>query len=398
MVQALAAAAAVWVGAPSHVAVPFAEGACAHGLLETAQWDAIGACMWSLILCERYETARVHLADLRDTVERGGHARGLALVLQLQANRAERLGDLAEAEASARSALEIVEQGEMGVGGLAWILCSLVDVLVDQGSLDAAEIALSRMPAGEWPPHVGCISTLAARGRLRLAQNRPEEALADLLRVGRHYRDWPGVALNGPAPSHWRSSAALALQRLGDLGEARRLAADELDAARVFDTPRTTGVALRVAGLVAPDEAALALLHESVEVLSQSPAALERARSNIALGGVLRRRGQRVAARGPLREGLDGARRCGARTLGDFAHDDLIAAGARPRRDALSGLGALTASERRVAQLAAEGLTNRQLAQTLYLSPKTIEMHLSRIYRKLDIASRGDLAAALGNA
>jgi len=188
------------------------------------------------------------------------------------------------------------------------------------------------------------------------------------------------------------------LQRLGDLDEARRLAAEEVRAARAFGTARATGIALRVAGTVASAKDALPLLHESVAVLQDSAAVLERARTSIALGSALRRRGQRVAARDPLREGMDGARSCGASPLAAFAHDELIAAGARPRREALSGIASLTGSERRVADLAAEGLTNRQLAQTLYLSPKTVEMHLSRAYRKLDISSRGDLASALAPA
>ena len=398
IVQAFAAGAAAWAGAPADVAVELARQACQRGLLQSEQWDAIGRCMWALILCERYEEVSAHLAELSRTVERRGHARGLALVAQLQANRAERLGSLAEAESDARLALEILEQGEIAVGNLGRILCSLVDVLVARGELDEAEAALSLMPATDWPPHLGCLSTLAARGRLRLAQDRPDDALEDLLTVGRQYREWPSFPLNGPAPSHWRSSAALALQRIGDLDQARRLAAEEIEAARAFGTPRATGVALRVAGTVAPAEDAVSLLQESVEALQGSPAALERARARVALGGALRRRGERVAARDPLRTGLDDARRCGATPLANFAHDELIAAGARPRRDELSGLASLTASERRVADLAAEGSTNRQLAQALYLSPKTVEMHLSRVYRKLDISSRGDLATALAPA
>lgn len=392
---ALAAAGAVWMGAPADGAMTLAAQALERGLLHSDQWDAIGACMWALILCERYDEVSGHLAELRDAVERRGHARGLALVLQLQANRAERLGLLAEAESSARLALDIAEARGLAVGSLSWIICSLVGALVERGDLAEAEAALDHMPAGQWPPHHGCMLTLAARGRLRLAQGRPDEALADLLDVGRQYQDWPGFALNGPAPSGWRSSAALALQRVNDLDEARRLASEELEAARVFGTPRPTAIALRAAGMVAVPDEALGLLHESVEVLGDSDARLEAARANTALGGALRRRGQRVAARGALREGLDLARRCGALPLAEFAHQELIAAGARPRREALSGLAALTASERRVADLAAEGLSNRQLAQTLYLSPKTVEMHLSRVYRKLDIPTRGELTSAL---
>ncbi|CAA9478070.1 MAG: hypothetical protein AVDCRST_MAG53-467, partial [uncultured Solirubrobacteraceae bacterium] len=211
IVQAFAAGAAAWAGAPADAAVELARQACQRGLLESEQWDAIGRCMWALILCERYEEVSAHLAELNRAVERRGHARGLALVAQLQANRAERLGSLAEAESSARLALEILEQGEIAVGSLSRILCSLVDVLVERGELDEAESALSRMPAGDWPPHLGCISTLAARGRLRFAQDRPDDALSDLLAVGRQYRAWPSFPLDGPAPSHWRSSAALVL-------------------------------------------------------------------------------------------------------------------------------------------------------------------------------------------
>jgi DNA-binding CsgD family transcriptional regulator len=398
IIQAFAAGAAAWAGAPADAAVELARQAFQRGLLHSEQWDAIGRCMWALILCERYEEVSGHLAELSRAVERRGHARGLALVAQLQANRAERLGSLAEAESNARLALEILEQGDIAVGSLSRILCSLVDVLVARGDLDEAESALSRMPAGDWPPHLGCMSTLAARGRLRLAQDRPDEALVDLLAAGRQYQEWPSFPLEGPAPSHWRSSAALVLQRLGNLDEARRLATEEVEAARAFGTPRATGIALRAAGTVACADDALPLLHESVAVLQRSPATLERARSSVALGSALRRRGQRVAARQPLRQGWEGARRCGATPLSAFAHDELIAAGARPRREAFSGIASLTASERRVADLAAQGLTNRQLAQTLYLSAKTVEMHLSRAYRKLDINSRGDLAGALAPA
>ncbi|MGH2900343.1 MAG: hypothetical protein ACRDMZ_16835, partial [Solirubrobacteraceae bacterium] len=338
IIQALAAGAAAWAGAPADTAIELARQACQRGLLHSEQWDAIGRCIWALILCERYTEVSAHLAELRRAVERRGHTRGLALVAQLQANRAERLGSLAEAESNARLALEILEHGEIAVGNLSRILCSLVDVLIARGELDEAESALSRMPAGAWPPHLGCMSTLAARGRLRLAQDRPDEALVDLLTVGRQYQQWPGFPLEGPAPSHWRSSATLALQRLGNHDEARRLAAEEVKAARAFGTPRATGVALRAAGTVARADEALPLLHESVAVLQDSPATLERARSNVALGSALRRRGQRVAARQPLRQGWDDARRCGATPLSAFAHDELIAAGARPRREALSGI------------------------------------------------------------
>jgi DNA-binding CsgD family transcriptional regulator len=112
-------------------------------------------------------------------------------------------------------------------------------------------------------------------------------------------------------------------------------------------------------------------------------------------GAHLRRAGQRVAAQPPLRRGLELADRMGATPLADAARHELRATGARPRRAAYTGVDALTPSERRVAQLAADGLTTPQIAQALFVTPKTIQTHLAHIYRKLDITSRQHLPATL---
>jgi DNA-binding CsgD family transcriptional regulator len=96
-----------------------------------------------------------------------------------------------------------------------------------------------------------------------------------------------------------------------------------------------------------------------------------------------------------LRDGLELARRCGALALVERAHDELRVAGARPRRLMFSGPDALTPSERRVAELAAEGRASREIAQALFVTAKTVDNHLGRIYTKLGISSRGELAAAL---
>jgi DNA-binding NarL/FixJ family response regulator len=137
------------------------------------------------------------------------------------------------------------------------------------------------------------------------------------------------------------------------------------------------------------------LLEESVETLAPSPAALEHAHSLVEFGAAIRRGGKPTAAREPLRQGLDLANRFGARPLEQRAREELLAAGARPRRTALSGLESLTPSEHRVAKLAADGLTNREIAQALFVSSKTVEVHLSSVYRKLRISSRSQLPAAL---
>jgi DNA-binding NarL/FixJ family response regulator len=150
-----------------------------------------------------------------------------------------------------------------------------------------------------------------------------------------------------------------------------------------------------MAGLLEGGESGLTLLREAVDVLEDSPALLERARALTELGAALRRANQRTEARAPLRRGLELAHGCGAKPLADRAHTELLATGARPRRLVLSGLEALTPSERRVAAMAAGGMPNRDIAQALFVTPRTVEVHLSSTYRKLGISSRSQLPHAL---
>ena len=130
-------------------------------------------------------------------------------------------------------------------------------------------------------------------------------------------------------------------------------------------------------------------------MLERTPARLELARTVVDLGAALRRANQRVAAREALQRGMDLAHRCGADALVDRAHGELAATGARPRTFARTGADALTPSERRVAQLAADGLTNRDIAQALFVTTKTVETHLGSTYRKLTITNRAGITAAL---
>jgi DNA-binding CsgD family transcriptional regulator len=232
----------------------------------------------------------------------------------------------------------------------------------------------------------------AGRGRLRLAQGRADEALAEFEAcMAIWLPDVWGMEMRDVGYVHARSGAAEALLALGDTRRARELAEAELADVRRFGGRRALGVALRVSGLARGGTDGLSALEESVAVLSESPAALERARSLVELGGVLRRAGRRRDARQALSQGLDLAARCGARPLIAYAREELRVAGARPRRDWTSGVEALTASELRVVRLAREGRSNRQIAQDLYLSIKTVEGHLARAYGKLDITTRSEL-------
>src|SRR6185295_16024596 len=152
---------------------------------------------------------------------------------------------------------------------------------------------------------------------------------------------------------------------------------------------------LRVAGLCEGGEGGIDVLEESVELLRRSPARLELGTSLCELGAAMRRAKRRADSRPLLREALEIAHRCGAEPLEERARTELHASGARPRRSALSGLESLTASELRVCQLAAEGLTNAEIAQALFVTRRTVETHLGNAYRKLEIKSRTELPTAL---
>src|SRR6202044_2761807 len=198
-----------------------------------------------------------------------------------------------------------------------------------------------------------------------------------------------------PAILPWRSDAALSLASAGDRDRARRLAVMEVDAARAWGAGRALGIALRAAGLVEGQAGGTDLLAEAVAVLRPSPAPLELARALVDLGAAERRSVSRAKARETLREGLDLAHRQGGLRLAERARRELVIAGGKPRRDAIRGRDALTPSELRGAELPASGQTNRQIAQALFITQRTVENHLTGTYGKLGIGSRSELPAAL---
>jgi DNA-binding CsgD family transcriptional regulator len=226
---------------------------------------------------------------------------------------------------------------------------------------------------------------------LRRAQGRLQEALEDFLECARRCAHLGVTQASAP----WRAEAALVHAALGNIREARRLAGEQLELARTFGRPRTLGVSLRASGLVGGGAGGVELLAEAVKTLEASQSPLELARALTDHGAALRRAGRRVQARGELERALDFAHHCGARRIANQARAELIAAGARPRRDAITGRDAITAGELRVARLAAEGLTNREIAQALFITTKTAKGHLSSVYRKLEITRRGQLVNVL---
>ena len=387
--------AAALAGRPAQEAAAPLEEALRTAILPVENWDTRAALLWCLVVAERFETVEAAIAPAVEQSHRLGSARGMVAIYSTLGLLKLRLGALPEADAAARVALRVLQEGDFAPG-LAFAVTVLVDVAVEAGDLHEAEALLDLLPEGDWPVGVGTVLIPAARGRLRLAQGRLAEALTDFkLCAAMFSGDVWGVELRDIGYLHARSGAAEALLRLGQREPACSLALSELADVRVFGTPRALGVACRVAGLAVGGEPGLGLLAESVTTLQTSPAMLERAKSLAELGAALRRAGQRAAARDPLAEALDLAARCGARPLAVRTREELKATGARPRREWRRGAEALTPSELRIARLAAEGRTNREIAHSLYVTLKTVEGHLARSYTKLGISSRRELRGAL---
>jgi len=357
--------------------------------------DTRAALLWSLVLAERFDSVEMALGPMVAEVHRSGSARGFVAVYSTLGLVKLRLGALPEADSAARVALRVLQEGDFAPG-LAFAATVLADVAVEAGELDEAQALIGLLPQEGWPAGVGTVLIPAARGRLRLAQGRPADALADFQICASMFSpDVWGMEMRDVGYLHARAGAAEALLRLGERESAGEMAEAELADVRVFGAPRALGVASRVAGLAAGGERGIELLYESVASLRGSPALLELAHSLTELGAALRRAGQRAAAGEPLGEALELTVRCGARRLAARAREELKAVGGRPRRKWRSGVEALTPCELRIVRLAAQGRTNREIAHELYVTLKTVEGHLSRAYTKLRIKGRAELPGVL---
>ncbi len=347
----------------------------------------------SLLWAERYAQVRPLLDTSIAQARATGDGSRLAVGLAHRGWLALRRGDLCAAEGDARSALVA---SQLPAPSLYRVLNAgvLVEALVDQGELDAAEQALAPLDSEAESGSITAAVLRVARGRLRVEQGRVAEGLEDFLAVGLALTR---ALITCPSYLPWRSEAALAHLALGDRESAGRLADEELELAQAFGAPRALGVAKRAAGVIAGGDRGASLLGGAIGQFEQGDASLERARALADLGALLRRRNRRTEARELLREALDAAHHAGAKPLAERAETELRATGARPRRAVLTGLDALTASERRIAELASQGLTNREIAQTLFITARTVEGHLTSVFRKLMLDSRDELPAALAS-
>jgi DNA-binding CsgD family transcriptional regulator len=324
-----------------------------------------------------------------DAARRKGSSLAYALASYHRAIPRYHRGDLVNALADLEQS--VAASGEVWTAGAGWLRSLQVHLLIERGELAAATSTLGLAPPP--PPHTMDEAIVGfARARLAFAQHDHAGAFAHAQTAGAVLRD--GFGIDHPGFLPWRTIASMAAAALGRHEEAQLLADDGLRRAQACAGARGVGQALHHAGLVSAGEQRITLLRKACAVLEPSPSRLALAHARFALGRALSRAGDRASAQQLFRLVLELADSMAANPLAAAALQELRATGARPRRVAVSGVAALTPTERRVAQLAAEGLTNVQIAQELFVTGKTIQTHLTSAYRKLGVDSRGKLRAA----
>jgi DNA-binding CsgD family transcriptional regulator/tetratricopeptide (TPR) repeat protein len=309
----------------------------------------------------------------------------------LRAEAAFRMGDLELSLAEARAAFGSTGRTDRGAYH-ALAVASLTRVLIELDRPDEAEAFLDEHGAALIGTPRARVMMHATRARLLARRGDVVGALHDLLEAGRLLG---ALQIVNPAILPWRSQAAELYAELGDLDRARELAEEEQALARDWGASRAIGIALRARGKADGGARGVRLLEEAIDALAGGSARLELAAVYLELGISHRLRASPAQARRALRNAAVVAEQCGAQRLLNRVRAELLLSGARPRAARQSGPAALTPSERRVAGLAAQGHTNRQIARLLSVSPNTVEVHLTNAYRKLAISSRAQLPEVL---
>lgn len=359
--------------------------------IEQPDSPSLGQAILVVARTEQLDLALDRIEVLTAHARAAGAALTLASAAHLRAYVQYLGGEIARAEGEARISVEAARRGGY-LAAVPFFAAVYVETLIERDELAEAEDVIATAGwSGPLPENYWWTPAWLSRARLHIARRRYAQATEDLLAIERaHERD----GITSPFYSVG-CELAVALAGQGHSEEAGRYAKLELERARQWGTPSSIAASLRALAMLAARSERIDLLGEALALLEGSPMQLERMRALTDYGAALRRANQRALAREPLKEALELARSAGARAIARRAHEELSATGEKLRPLFPEGAGSLTPSELRVAELAAEGLSNREIAQTLLLTVKTVEMHLSRAYRKLDIASRTELPRAL---
>ncbi|MFF9479908.1 AAA family ATPase [Streptomyces sp. NPDC014733] len=380
----------------------------------------------TLLYSDRLEPADAACRRLTAEAQRIPAQNWQALFTAARAEIALRRGALADAIQLAHTALSTTSQDSWGVG-IGMPLGTLIKAGIASGQLEIARRAL-RVPVPDTllETPIG-LHYLCARGRYLLASGQPQAALDEFTAIGTLMAEWE---MDVPALVAWRSEAAWACLALGDRERARTLAQAQLERCTELQT-RARGEALRALAACAPKDERAALLADAAAAFAACGARRERAAVLRELDGIEQRKGLRtLGERHTMRERQDVASRTAeAAPRGRSATEPAQRNGVRPGRTAAPPARAAAAApraprqqpfvpaartphaarpegesllranlsdaERRVAELAARGYSNRQIAARLYITVSTVEQHLTRVYRKLHIKRRTDLTAML---
>ncbi|MCO5327763.1 MAG: LuxR C-terminal-related transcriptional regulator [Solirubrobacterales bacterium] len=349
--------------------------------------------LFALVLADGEELLERELeAAITDARERGWPI-GVALATTISAWLHMRRGELALAAAELRTASDI--RAVHGATPLdPFVIAFEAWLRADAGRPeDGLALIADRLP-DEIPDAAVFQLPLLARGVLRLLTGKRDEGIDDVLLVGERELRFGGLT---PSAMAWRTIAARGLAARGESDRARELAAEELVLAENLGTERAVGIARRGVTLVGAEENRIDGLERAIAHLRRSSARLELARTLVELGVAMRHAKRPREAREPLREAAELARACGSVAVQRRALDELGAAGEGGHEDATpEGLGGLTPSELRVARMAVAGLSNRTIAAELDVGERTVEVHLTRTYRKLGVKNRRALIEERG--
>jgi DNA-binding CsgD family transcriptional regulator len=361
-------------------------------LHDAARRAAYHLCIRALVMSEDVEAARAEIEHLNEHAINRGSLGLRATASWYSAELEIRLGNVADAENHARMVLDLIgDSMNMVTGGAIEVL---VRALAERGAFEEArELLADHRLDGDLGELLWEIGIRDARARLYLAEGDFEAAYGEACAVGA-LRDKQGRP--NPAWTGWRSTAALALAYLGRRDEAVALADAELVLAEHFGAPTPIITALHARAVAETDDDTRVLLCERALAIADGlELPLLAARVRRELGITLTRMGRRLDGREVLRPALAEADAIGAVMLARDVRRDLVATGVRPRRAATEGVASLTPRQRQVCDLAAGGKGNREIAQQLFLSVKTVETHLAACFQKLGVDTRLELSDKL---
>jgi DNA-binding SARP family transcriptional activator/DNA-binding CsgD family transcriptional regulator len=380
MLAAIAAMSWIYAGGPADRCAEIALSALQGGeLIATDNGLLAFAATSTLVLADRPDALEASDAQMADAYRRGSLFSMSGIHLWRGFLHLWR-GELPEAEELFRTAFESIERWGYGNNAHVYTAGFFCSTMIARGDIEAARAGLMSRDVDLEPISDGVRYWLEARVELLLAEGRYEEAIEAADEIGRRFPHW-----SFPPASRWRPHKALALHALGRGDAARAVAQEEVALARASGAPTAVGRALRVLGTVTDDADAL---REAVAVLDGTPSRLELARALAALGAAEQAHEHLVRA-------LELAEICGAGSVASIVRERLEASGVDANVAAPAGLEALTDTQRRVAALAAEGMSEREIAQAMFATPSAVGFQLGDVYGKLGVSSRDELAAAL---